>query len=64
MAVVIFVPPEAPTANRGTPALSTNIEGLIEDMGRFLGLMKLLFDGSTPKAFFLPGVEKSSISLL
>ena len=64
MAVVIFVPPEAPTTNRGTPSLSRNMEGVIEDMGRLKGLIKLLSDGSTPKAFFLPGVEKSSISLL
>ena len=64
MEVVIFVPPEAPTTRRGTPSLSRNMEGVIEDMGRLKGLIKLLSDGSTPKAFFLPGVEKSSISLL
>lgn len=64
IAVVIRVPPDAPTAKRGTPLLSTNIEGVIEDIGRFPALIKLLFDGSTPKLFLLPGVEKSSISLL
>ena len=64
IAVVIRVPPDAPTAKRGTPLLSTNIEGVIEDIGRFPALIKLLSDGSTPKLFFLPGVEKSSISLL
>lgn len=64
MAVVILVPPEAPTTKRGTPLLSTNIVGDMEDRGRFPGAIKLLSDGSTPKKFFLPGVEKSSISLL
>jgi len=37
MAVVILVPPEAPTTKRGTPMWSTNIEGVMEDMGRFFG---------------------------
>ncbi len=64
MAVVILVPPEAPTARRGTPFPSTNMVGVIEDMGRFPGSIKLLGDGATPKKFFFPGVEKSSISLL
>jgi len=64
MAVIIFVPPEAPTTKRGTPSLSRNMVGDIEDMGRLKGSIKLLLDGSTPKAFFVPGVEKSSISLL
>ena len=64
IAVVIFVPPEAPTTSRGTPLESTNIDGLMEDIGRFPGAIKLLLDGSTPKKFFSPGVEKSSISLL
>ena len=64
MAVVILVPPEAPTTKRGTPSLSRNMVGVIEDMGRLKGSIKLLSEGSTPKAFFVPGVEKSSISLL
>ena len=38
--------------------------GVIEDMGRLKGSVKLFSEGSTPKAFFEPGVEKSSISLL
>ena len=64
MAVVILVPPEAPTTKRGTHSLSRNMVGVIEDMGRLKGSIKLLSEGSTPKAFFVPGVEKSSISLL
>ena len=64
MAVVILVPPEAPTTKRGTHSLSRNMVGVIEDMGRLKGSIKLLSEGSTPKAFFAPGVEKSSISLL
>ena len=49
MAVVIFVPPDAPTASRITLLWSTIMVGVIEDMGRFPGSMKLLGDGSTPK---------------
>ena len=63
-AVVIFVPPDAPITKRATPFLSTNIDGVVEDCGRFPGAIMLASDGSTPNAFFLPGVEKSSISLL
>ena len=37
IAVVIFVPPEAPTTKRGTPSRSTNIDGVMDDMGRFPG---------------------------
>ena len=37
IADIILLPPDAPTANRETPLLSTNMEGLIEDIGRFLG---------------------------
>ena len=49
MAVVIFVPPEAPTTKRGTHSLSRNMVGVIEDMGRLKGSIKLLAEGSTPK---------------
>ena len=49
MAVVIFVPPDAPIASRVTLLWSTIMVGVIEDMGRFPGSMKLLRDGSTPK---------------
>ena len=64
IAVVIFVPPDAPTTKRTTPSLSRNIVGAVEDWGRFPGEIMFDSDGSTPNAFFLPGVEKSSISLL
>ena len=47
--VVILVPPDAPATNTTSPVvLLVKIIGLIEDMGRFPGLMKLLGDGSTP----------------
>ena len=64
MAVVILVPPDAPITKRATPLLSKNNEGAVEDWGRFPGSIMLDSDGSTPYAFFSPGVEKSSISLL
>lgn len=64
MAVVIFVPPDAPMTKRAVPFLSKNSEGAVEDWGRFPDTIMLDSDGSTPYAFFLPGVEKSSISLL
>ena len=64
IAVVILVPPEAPTTKRTTPSLSKNIDGAVEDWGRFPGSIMFDSDGSTPNAFFSPGVEKSSISLL
>ena len=63
-AVVIFVPPDAPRTKRATPLLSTNIEGVVEDWGLFPGTIIFDSDGKTPNAFSLPGVEKSSISLL
>ena len=37
IAVVIFVPPEAPITKRATPSLSKNIDGAVEDWGRFPG---------------------------
>lgn len=61
---MILVPPEAPATIRTSPSLSTKIAGADEDIGRFPGAMKFADDGSTPNAFFTPGVEKSSISLL
>ena len=38
--------------------------GHMDDMGILPGTMKLLGEAGTPKAFEVPGVEKSSISLL
>lgn len=62
--MVILVPPAAPATIRTSPLLSTKIAGADEDIGRLPGKIKFAEDGSTPNAFFTPGVEKSSISLL
>ena len=47
-----------------TPSLSRSMLGHIDDMGILYGSMKFASDGGTPKLLSLPGVEKSSISLL
>jgi hypothetical protein len=63
--VVIFEPPAAPVTNRTFPVdLSTIITGLIEESGRFPGLMKLFGDGGKLKSLVMFGDEKSSISSL
>lgn len=50
VAVVIFVPPAAPAMIRTCPLFSsTTIVGAIDDMGLFLGSMKLAGLGGTPK---------------
>ena len=61
---MILVPPAEPTANRTLPSESVNMAGLMEERGRFPGLMKLFGEGGTPKKFVMFGGEKSSISLL
>ena len=59
---VIFDPPAAPVISRTFPeSLSTIIAGLIEDRGRFPGLMKLLGEGGKLKSLVMFGDEKSSI---
>ena len=42
---------------------STNV-GHVDDIGLLPGTMKLVGEAGTPKKFFAPGVEKSSITLL
>lgn len=64
VAVVILVPPEAPTTNLTCPSESATILGHMEDRGRFPGLMKFAADAGTPKWLVVFGVEKSSIWLL
>lgn len=44
--------------------VSVSIEGTIEDMGILPGWIKLDGEAGTPNALLVPGVEKSSISLL
>ena len=46
------------------PWSSNTMVGVMEESGRFPGAMKLAGEGGTPKEFTIPGVEKSSISLL
>jgi hypothetical protein len=62
---MILEPPWPPIAKaiEFVPGFST-ITGLMEDCGRFPARMKLFGDGSKPKKFVLPGMEKSFISLL
>lgn len=48
IAVVILVPPDAPITKRAWPFLSKNIDGAVEDIGRFPGSIILDSDGSTP----------------
>ena len=47
-AVVILVPPAAPSTMLASPFSSTMMVGHIDDSGRFPGLMKFSLDGSTP----------------
>ena len=61
VAVVILVPPLAPTTSATCPSGRTRTEGLMLDNGRFPGLMKLAGDGDTPKSLVMLGNEKSSI---
>lgn len=46
--VVIRVPPAAPTTIRTSPDGVTMIVGLIEDIGRLPGAIKLAGDGGIP----------------
>ena len=61
---MIRVPPDAPASSVTSPSSLSNTLGLIDDIGRFPGSMKLLGEAGTPKELTAPGVEKSSISLL
>lgn len=54
--------PAAPRLSRTSPFLSVIIVGVIDDNGRFPGLMKFAGDAAKPYALVCPGVEKSSIS--
>ena len=58
------VPPAAPVARRTFPASSRTRVGQVDDIGLLPGAMKLLGEAGTPYEFTVPGVEKSSISLL
>lgn len=60
---MILVPPAAPITERTCP-LDTTIVGVIDERGRFFGLMKLAGLGGRPKKFTILGEEKSSISSL
>ena len=62
--VVMRVPPAAPVARRTLPASSRTRVGQVDDIGILPGTMKLLGEAGTPKKFTVPGIEKSSISLL
>ncbi len=65
MDVMICVPPEAPMTNRRLSFLAwVMMSGAIDDRGRLPGWMKLAGDAGKPKKLVVPGVEKSSISLL
>jgi hypothetical protein len=61
---MILVPPAAPITSFTSPHLSIIILGHMDDRGRFPGNMKFAGDAGTPKKLMVPGVEKSSISLL
>ena len=64
LALVIEVPPVAPIASFKSPALSTNIAGVMEKRGLLPGLAKLFGEDGSPKLFMISGNEKSSISSL
>ena len=64
VAVVILIPPAAPTTSLTSPSLSTNTAGHIDDRGRFPGRILLAGDGHAPKSLGLFDVAKSSISSL
>ena len=59
---MILGPPEAPKTNLTLLFLSVTIIGVIEDWGRFNGVMKLTSEAAIPYEFVVFGVEKSSIS--
>lgn len=54
-AVVILVPPDAPDTCITFPLPSTQMVGVIDDMGLLPGSIKLDSDGGTPKALSAPG---------
>ena len=58
------VPPAAPVASRTCPSPSSTRVGHMDDIGILPGTMKLLGEAGTPYTLMVPGVEKSSISLL
>lgn len=63
MAVVIFVPPEAPITILTSPFLSVIILGAIDDNARLPGASALLGDPGKPKLLTNFSKEKSSIPL-
>lgn len=48
-AVIIFVPPAAPTIKRTSPFSSVKMVGLIDVIARFCGFTKLVGDAGSPK---------------
>ena len=46
--VIILGPPEAPTTSLTLPFSSTKIEGDMDEVGLFPGLMKLFFEAGIP----------------
>ena len=62
--VVILVPPDAPVTMTICPSSLNTMVGVMDESGLFPGTIKFAGDGGTPKEFSMPGVEKSSISLL
>ena len=62
--VVILVPPEAPLIMTISPCSLNTMVGVMDESGLFPGTIKFAGDGGTPNEFSMPGVEKSSISLL
>lgn len=53
VAVVIFVPPEAPTTILTFFVLSTKMEGHIEDIGCLPGAMKFAGEGGIPNPLIM-----------
>lgn len=62
--VIIRELPDAPKASLTSPFSANRMVGLIDDIGRFPGLIKFGEDGAMPSEFRSPGVEKLSIWLL
>ena len=60
---MIFEPPAAPVISLALLFSSSTIVGLMDDRGRFPGLMKLGAEGGRPNSLVTAGDEKSSISL-
>ena len=60
-AVVILVPPAAPTIQIAFPSSSVTIVGLMELKGLFPGFMKLAGEGGRLNLLVMLGYEKSSI---